>query len=92
MSSLPSKPIQFLCEIGVIGFGKCRPALRCPPHIHTSFKAYFYEFLDDESPCTPYVGSIDVVDEGRENGYRIPVKGQLQIVTKNLYCYLFLQL
>ncbi|RKO86069.1 hypothetical protein BDK51DRAFT_47102, partial [Blyttiomyces helicus] len=60
MSSLPSKPITFLAEIGVVAFGKCKPSLKCPPHLTTRFPAYFYELQDDESPATPYVGKIDV--------------------------------
>ncbi|KAJ3087115.1 hypothetical protein HK102_011789 [Quaeritorhiza haematococci] len=136
MSTLPSKPITFIAEIGVIGFGKCRASLKCPPHINLSFPAYFYELQDDESPATPYVGSVDLETltglivvpeqsggrsgkgaeeegEGKEmeedehdnehdervaermyaeeqkirskwpGGYRLPPKGQLQIIIKN---------
>ncbi|KAI8814671.1 hypothetical protein BJ742DRAFT_184580 [Cladochytrium replicatum] len=99
MSTLPSKPISFISEIGVIGIGKCKPGLKCPPHLHLAFPAYFYELPDDESPATPYVGSIDlenlgglIVAEGESEeeakrgwvgGYRIPHRGQLQIVIKN---------
>lgn len=118
MSTLPSKPVVFLAEIGVVGFGKCRPNLKCPPHLLRNFNAYFYD-LKDEHP-TPYVGTIDFDEqtgcspssffrspsnstttfpdikldssEGSGpvcyipigaavmKGYRIPFKGQLQIV------------
>ncbi|KAI8808513.1 hypothetical protein BJ742DRAFT_283446 [Cladochytrium replicatum] len=99
MSTLPSKPISFISEIGVIGIGKCKPGLKCPPHVHLAFPAYFYELPDDESPATPYVGSIDlenlgglIVADGEDEedvkrnwqgGYRVPHRGQLQIVIKN---------
>ena len=106
MSTLPSKPISFLAQIGVIGLGKCKLYLKCPPHLILEFPAHFYELLDDVSPATPYVGSIEVdtslaiLDESRDmnndinsskkkhenNGYRLPPKGQLQIV--NYKCLL----
>ncbi|KAH6582377.1 hypothetical protein BASA50_008802 [Batrachochytrium salamandrivorans] len=60
MSTLPSRPIWFLAEIGVVAIGKCKPSLKCPPHLTLTFPAYFYELLDNESPATPYVGNIDV--------------------------------
>ncbi|KAI8854684.1 hypothetical protein BC829DRAFT_159065 [Chytridium lagenaria] len=61
MSTLPSRPIPFLAEIGVIGFGKgVKARLKCPPHVNLSFPAYFYDLLDDETPSTPYVGMVDV--------------------------------
>lgn len=98
MSTTPSRPLTFLAEIGVIGFGKCKPHLKCPPHLTVPFKAYFYELNDEESP-TPYVGTIELesgIDHyenesplssipmpnhiSSSKGYRIPFKGQLQIV------------
>ncbi|KAG5458574.1 MAG: hypothetical protein BJ554DRAFT_1175, partial [Olpidium bornovanus] len=110
MSTVPSKPITFVAQIGVVGIGKCRPSLRCPPHITIEFPAYFYELADDESP-TPYVGIIDVDGYGYARGYdyhyggrqaspssageaaetrrrkwygyRVPPKGQVQVVVKN---------
>ncbi|KAJ1562014.1 hypothetical protein HK096_002441 [Nowakowskiella sp. JEL0078] len=118
MSTLPSKPIVFIAEIGVIGFGKCKPHLKCPPHVNLNFPAYFYELEDDQNFATPYVGSIDLEtisgymivgepsnsdihsneyenemsnrrlkeEEYRKNwpgGYRLPFRGQLQIIIKN---------
>lgn len=65
MSTLPSKPIGFIAEIGVVGFGKCRSALKCPPHMNIPFPAYFYELLDDQNPATPYVGWIHI-DEAND--------------------------
>ncbi|TPX30759.1 hypothetical protein SmJEL517_g05736 [Synchytrium microbalum] len=92
MSTLPSKPIMFIAEIGVVGFGKCKPSLQCPPHINVEFPAYFYEMYGDSAIATPYVGSIDlesamaVIEGGQRSktpGYRLPPKGQLQILIKN---------
>ena len=83
MSTLPSRPIYFTSEIGVMGFGKCKPELKCPPHTHQIFPAYFYELTEDESPTTPYVGNIEL-----ESEYRIPPKGQIQIVSLQLSLYL----
>ncbi|KAI8827206.1 uncharacterized protein EV422DRAFT_502898 [Fimicolochytrium jonesii] len=117
MSSLPSKPILFLAEIGVVGHGKCPPGLRCPPHVSAPFNAFYYEVGEEES-VTPYVGCVDVAAAAsasanalqeaasrdamgidvagvsnrhngdnprrpKRDGYRIPPKGQLQIVIKN---------
>ena len=135
MSTYPSKPITFLAEIGVMGYGKCRASLKCPAHLVVPFPAFFYQLLDDENPSTPYVGTIEVdrrcgIDEcdlratkkaeavGEPEmasgdtsvekqgsgtpaiqptpsrfqqpskkqgncGYRLPFKGQIQIVIKN---------
>lgn len=135
MSQSPSKPLPFVCEIGVLGHGKVRPhSLRCPPHLKLGFDAYFYKNLrtqtgDSGGPGSPYVGTIDLEkhymdlmmqeessrqtgsDDERtllartpplrslENtcpdhnqglhmgtqfpGYRIPPKGQLQIIIQN---------
>jgi hypothetical protein len=99
MSTLPSRPIQFICEIGVMGHGDCKPSLKCPKHRIIEFPAYYYELQDDESPSTPYVGNINLSTVADPNateslgvgkngkvrlwsqmGYRLPPKGQLQIV------------
>jgi hypothetical protein len=83
MSTTPSKPITFLAEIGVLGIGKCKPSLKCPPHLLVGFSAFFYQLPDEDVP-TPYVGTIDLVnplgDDQKPLGYRLPNKGQLQIV------------
>ncbi|KAI9206480.1 uncharacterized protein BJ171DRAFT_396383, partial [Polychytrium aggregatum] len=117
MSTLPSKPISFIAEIGVIGLAKCKSSLKCPPHLTLPFHAYFYELPGDESPSTPYVGTIylqsqetgadgpgDGIGNGHSEvpvreeltvfepdhtrfkaseGYRLPGKGQLQVIIKN---------
>ncbi|KAG2172949.1 hypothetical protein INT44_004690 [Umbelopsis vinacea] len=87
MSTLPSKPITFHAQIGVLGHGPCKPSLRCPPHVTLVFPSFFYEL---EDLPTPYVGTIDL--EGGLTGdrfkrkpgyYRLPRQGQIQIVIKN---------
>lgn len=137
MSSLPSKPIMFDAELGVLGLGKCKTSLKCPPHVNFNFPAHFYSLdgaSDKEgslSSGTPYVGIIDVEGHyldalvsntssalgisqspltlGNDSpsplaplasplpnppinmssdvpsfpGYRIPPKGQIQLIIKN---------
>jgi hypothetical protein len=95
MSTTPSKPLNFLAQIGVLGLGKCKQSLRCPTHVTLPFPAYFYSVGDYDSP-SPYVGQIDLDStlgcsspRGRKSppgvggSYRIPQRGQLQIVIKN---------
>lgn len=89
MSTAPSKPLMFVAKIGVLGIGKCKPALRCPTHVTIPFPAYFYSVGDYDNP-SPYVGQIDLetlAEKTRKKfpygGYRIPQQGQLQIVIKN---------
>jgi len=59
MSTTPSKPIEFMAEIGVFGKGKCKSTLKCPPHATYDFMAYFYQLKEHDVP-TPYVGTIDL--------------------------------
>lgn len=95
MSTTPSKPLSFLAQIGVLGLGKCKQSLRCPTHVTLPFPAYFYSVGDYDSP-SPYVGQIDLdsalgsqsakgkkAPPGVGGSYRIPQRGQLQIVIKN---------
>lgn len=79
MSTMPSKPIMFQAQIGVLG-RDCKPSLKCPPHLTLVFPAFFYDLQNDDLP-TPYVGTIDL--SSVSPGYRLPPKGQLQIVIKN---------
>ncbi|KAI8945791.1 hypothetical protein F4801DRAFT_567103 [Xylaria longipes] len=70
MSTTPSKPLDFLAQIGVLGLGKCKSSLRCPPHVTLPFPAVFYSYAssshgrskENDGP-SPYVGQIDL-----ENG------------------------
>jgi len=66
MSTTPSRPLNFVAQIGVLGKGKCKASLRCPPHAHVPFPAVFYSYgsgsggrITDNSP-SPYVGLIDL--------------------------------
>ncbi|KAL2000877.1 hypothetical protein VTN02DRAFT_2518 [Thermoascus thermophilus] len=67
MSTTPSKPLDFTAQIGVLGKGKCKPNLKCPPHVTVPFPAVFYSYptsgsdrsISDDSP-SPYVGLIDL--------------------------------
>lgn len=92
MSTMPSKPITFHCQIGVLGTGECKPSLKCPPHWSIVFPATFYKLPDNEDtttpPDSPYVGTVDLYEHASTLpkspiGYRIPPKGQLQVVIKN---------
>lgn len=74
MSTNPSKPLEFMAQIGVLGLGKCKASLRCPSHVTLPFSAVFYNYSDtshgrskpEEGP-SPYVGQIDL-----ENGLSNP--------------------
>ncbi|ORY62942.1 uncharacterized protein BCR38DRAFT_435496 [Pseudomassariella vexata] len=70
MSTTPSKPLDFVAQIGVLGLGKCKSSLRCPAHVTLPFPAVFYSYASsshgrskDEDGPSPYVGQIDL-----ENG------------------------
>ncbi|KAI1824565.1 hypothetical protein F4861DRAFT_530852 [Xylaria intraflava] len=67
MSTTPSKPLDFLAQIGVLGLGKCKSSLRCPPHVTLPFPAVFYSYASSshgrfkgEDGPSPYVGQIDL--------------------------------
>lgn len=67
MSMNPSKPLDFTAQVGVLGKGKCKGHLKCPPHVTVPFPAVFYSYptsgngrsISDDSP-SPYVGHIDL--------------------------------
>ncbi|KAF4992453.1 hypothetical protein FDECE_13717 [Fusarium decemcellulare] len=70
MSTTPSKPLDFVAQIGVLGKGKCKPNLKCPPHVTLTFPAVYYSYSStthgrsgSEDGPSPYVGQIDL-----ENG------------------------
>lgn len=81
MSTTPSKPLDFVAQIGVLGFGKCKSSLRCPAHVTIPFPAVFYSYETtshgrtgkSEDGPSPYVGQIDLEnslpnsDEVRDN-------------------------
>lgn len=66
MSTTPSKPLNFVAQIGVLGKGDCPSKLRCPPHAHIPFPAVFYSYgsADGQSwqsdQPSPYVGLVDL--------------------------------
>ena len=67
MSTPPSKPLDFVAQIGVMGKGNCPNSLKCPAHVTVPFPAVFYNYpsastsrsISDDNP-SPYVGSIDL--------------------------------
>ncbi|KAH7026924.1 hypothetical protein B0J12DRAFT_360613 [Macrophomina phaseolina] len=65
MSTTPSRPLNFIAQIGVLGKGECKAQLRCPPHVTLPFPAVFYSYnsgngrIADNQP-SPYVGLIDL--------------------------------
>ncbi|KHO02140.1 uncharacterized protein MAM_01141 [Metarhizium album ARSEF 1941] len=75
MSTTPSKPFDFTAQIGVLGKGKCKSCLRCPPHVLLPFSAVYYSYSNaaygrsrsDIDGPSPYVGQIDL-----ENGLPNP--------------------
>ncbi|KAG0347125.1 hypothetical protein BG004_008460 [Podila humilis] len=47
MSTLPSKPLMFTAQIGVLAnqdYKDCPPKLRCPKHVLLEFPAVFYDY------------------------------------------------
>lgn len=77
MSTTPSKPFDFMAQIGVLGKGKCKSRLRCPPHVTLPFPAVFYSYSNTSAARSqsndgpsPYVGQIDL-----ENGLPNPDVG-----------------
>lgn len=65
MSTTPSRPLDFVAKIGVLGRGQCKSSLKCPPHVTIPFPAVFYSYntgngrISDNEP-SPYVGLIDL--------------------------------
>ncbi|KIW78855.1 hypothetical protein Z517_08694 [Fonsecaea pedrosoi CBS 271.37] len=74
MSTPPSKPLDFVAQIGVMGKGNCPASLKCPAHVTVPFPAVFYNYpsasasrsISDDNP-SPYVGNIDL-----EHNLKIP--------------------
>ena len=67
MSTAPSKPLDFMAQIGVLGLGSCKSHLRCPAHVSVPFPAVFYSYgkanagrASVEDGPSPYVGLIDL--------------------------------
>ncbi|KAK5112390.1 hypothetical protein LTR62_004353 [Meristemomyces frigidus] len=63
MSTTPSKPLNFVAEIGVLGKGDCPAKLKCPPHVSVPFPAVFYSYASASKmtdQLSPYVGMVDI--------------------------------
>lgn len=66
MSTIPSKPLNFVAQIGVLGKGNCKSSLRCPRHVSVPFPAVFYSYgagsktTPGSDQPSPYVGLIDL--------------------------------
>ncbi|KAL2886057.1 Protein FAM214A [Ceratocystis lukuohia] len=76
MSTVPSRPLTFNAQIGVLGRGNCKPSLRCPAHVTLPFHAVFYDYpskardsrgagagsggIADDGGPSPYVGTVDL--------------------------------
>lgn len=73
MSTTPSKPLNFVAQIGVLGKGDCKPSLKCPPHVIVPFPAVFYSYTSgspsDPEP-SPYVGMVDLENSVSESNDR----------------------
>ncbi|KAI0017513.1 hypothetical protein F4780DRAFT_772285 [Xylariomycetidae sp. FL0641] len=91
MSTTPSKPLDFLAQIGVLGLGKCKPSLRCPSHVTLPFPAVFYSYANtshgrskEEDGPSPYVGQIDLENglPNRDDNARAKRKLQSRTVEK----------
>ncbi|KAK5943984.1 hypothetical protein PMZ80_003265 [Knufia obscura] len=67
MSTPPSKPLDFVAQIGVMGKGDCPSSLKCPAHVSVPFPAVFYSYpasagaesFSDHAP-SPYVGTVNL--------------------------------
>ncbi|RMY65599.1 hypothetical protein D0863_09020 [Hortaea werneckii] len=63
MSTTPSKPLNFVAQIGVLGKGDCKSSLKCPPHVSIPFPAVFYSYGSHSKTFdqpSPYVGLVDI--------------------------------
>lgn len=94
LSATPSPPIDFHASIGVLGSSDSPSKLRCPTHLHIPFGATFYPNVESGT-SSPFVGTIDLEAHylallsppcdplPRFPGYRLPPRGQVQLVIKN---------
>jgi hypothetical protein len=85
MSSQASSPISFYAKIGVHSTDSLIP-VKFSSQISIPFGAVFYQDQKASiSKGSPFVGLIDIDDyyKKKQYGYRIPKKGQVQIVVSN---------
>lgn len=85
MSTTPSRPLDFVAQIGVLGKGDCKPSLRCPPHVTIPFPAVFYSYgtgsgRGPDGQPSPYVGLVDLENtlskDDTESGPRPRIRRQ----------------
>ena len=74
MSTTPSKPVEFIAQIGVLDAARQTKMNILPPHLLIPFNAVFYSVQDYDSP-SPYVGNVDITAHIRR-------KYELQTVRK----------
>ena len=101
MSTAPSKPIQFIAQIGVHENSSSTSSDGKDPkqqrrhgafhsHAFITFPAHFYDIPNEETP-SPYVGDVDLegqLKQGKIQGvYRLPLQGRLQIVSDDIVEY-----
>lgn len=76
LSAPPSRPLPFLCALGVLGSADAPARLRCPAHLTAPFDAHFYEPAPTAAPSasgsvplrrstgsresSPWVGAIEL--------------------------------
>lgn len=99
MSAPSSLPVPFHVKLGALGSGDHCPAkLKFPKHLSMEFNAVFYDHDLHETGThgrgSPYVGVIDLESHYTATrdatkahkfpGYRLPRKGQIQLVISNL--------
>ncbi|KAF4973854.1 hypothetical protein FZEAL_9200 [Fusarium zealandicum] len=92
MSTTPSKPLDFVAQIGVLGKGKCKSSLKCPPHVTLAFPAVYYSYSStahgrssSEDGPSPYVGQIDLENglSNSDDDHRAKRKAQSRYADRN---------
>ena len=98
MAGTPSAPVAFTLHLGVTASEPCPPSLRGLPSIRLPFEARWYELngpytgtasILDYYASLPLAGgavaesSSIFTSSQRRYGYRVPPKGQLQLVIAN---------
>ncbi|KAF9328227.1 hypothetical protein BG006_008553 [Podila minutissima] len=77
MSTLPSKPLMFTAQIGVLAsqdYKDCPPKLRCPKHVLLEFPAVFYDY-----ERTATVGSLPRSIPSAHDDPILPYVGNLDL-------------
>ncbi|PHH64436.1 hypothetical protein CDD81_4657 [Ophiocordyceps australis] len=84
MSTTPSKPFDFVAQIGVLGRAKPSSSLVCPPHVTLEFPAVYYKYsttplglAQPHDGPSPYVGLIDL-ENGLPNAQESRAKRKAQ--------------